>query len=177
MSIAGLEGHRGVLASERERRYKRNEDRRCERNDGSSSSGEGSSQTYQSAFEVFKQKHYDMRDHELERLHRMVRDLELEVLGRCRRRDRDKSFKGSVSVGGSHGEASRQSGSRRSRDRSRDFVNRGSTSPEWRRPQNAMLNAMSRALCKAARSPFSDEIERAQMPSRFSRLPFISYDG
>ncbi|XP_050241324.1 uncharacterized protein LOC126690244 [Quercus robur] len=39
------------------------------------------------------------------------------------------------------------------------------------------MDAMSRALCKVARSPFSDEIERAQMPQRFNKLPFVSYDG
>ena len=39
------------------------------------------------------------------------------------------------------------------------------------------MDAMSRVLCKAARSLFSDEKERAQMPSRFSKSPFISYDG
>ena len=36
---------------------------------------------------------------------------------------------------------------------------------------------MSRALRKAARSPFSEEIEWAPMPSRFIRPPFNSYDG
>ena len=39
------------------------------------------------------------------------------------------------------------------------------------------MDAMSRALHKAARSPFSEEIERAPMPSRFIRPPFHSYDG
>lgn len=39
------------------------------------------------------------------------------------------------------------------------------------------MNAMSRALCRAAQSPFFDEIERAQMPRLFNKLPFISYDG
>ena len=36
---------------------------------------------------------------------------------------------------------------------------------------------MSRALRKAARSLFSEEIERAPMPSRFTQPPFNSYDG
>ena len=36
---------------------------------------------------------------------------------------------------------------------------------------------MSRALRRVARSPFSNEIERAPMPSRFTRPPFNSYDG
>ena len=39
------------------------------------------------------------------------------------------------------------------------------------------MDAMSHALRRAARSPFSDEIERAPMPSRFTRPPFNSYDG
>ena len=39
------------------------------------------------------------------------------------------------------------------------------------------IDAISRALRRAARSPFSEEIERALMPSRFTRPPFNSYDG
>ena len=39
------------------------------------------------------------------------------------------------------------------------------------------MDAMSRALRRATRSPFSDKIERAQMPRRFSRPLFILYDG
>ena len=39
------------------------------------------------------------------------------------------------------------------------------------------MNAISRALHKAARSPFSDDIEWAPMPSRFTRPSFNSYDG
>ena len=36
---------------------------------------------------------------------------------------------------------------------------------------------MSRALRRAARSPFLEGIERAPMPSRFVHPPFNSYDG
>ena len=39
------------------------------------------------------------------------------------------------------------------------------------------MDAMSRALRKVARSPFSEEMEQAPMPSRFTRPPFNSYDG
>ena len=39
------------------------------------------------------------------------------------------------------------------------------------------MDAMSCALCRAAQSPFSRDIERAPMPSRFTRPPFNSYDG
>ena len=36
---------------------------------------------------------------------------------------------------------------------------------------------MSHAVCRAAQSPFSVDIERALMPGRFTRPPFNSYDG
>ncbi|XP_050291414.1 uncharacterized protein LOC126732539 [Quercus robur] len=39
------------------------------------------------------------------------------------------------------------------------------------------MDAMSRALRRAAQLPFSNEIEQAPMPSRFTRPPFNSYDG
>ena len=39
------------------------------------------------------------------------------------------------------------------------------------------MDAMSRALRRAARSPFSRDIERAPMLSRFTRPSFNSYDG
>ena len=38
------------------------------------------------------------------------------------------------------------------------------------------MDAMSRALRRAARSLFLDDIERALMLSRFTRPPFNSYD-
>ena len=53
---------------------------------------------------------------------------------------------------------------------------RDSLSPEERQPWNATMDAMSRALRKAARSPFSNEIGRAKMPDRFARPPFNCYD-
>ncbi|XP_030932942.1 uncharacterized protein LOC115958837 [Quercus lobata] len=39
------------------------------------------------------------------------------------------------------------------------------------------MDAMSQALRRAARSPFSNEIEQAPMLSQFTRPPFNSYDG
>ena len=39
------------------------------------------------------------------------------------------------------------------------------------------MDAMSRALRRAARSPFSRDIEWAPMPSKFARPPFNSYNG
>ena len=94
-------------------------------------------------------KRYDWRDQELECLHRMVRDFELEVRGRRQRRNREEHAEGSASVRGSLREASRQSGSHRSRE----YADRDSVSLEGQRPRNVALDAMSRALRKAARSP------------------------
>ena len=62
-------------------------------------------------------------------------------------------------MGGSHGEASRWSSSRRSRDHSRDYVDRDLVFPEGQWPRNAVLDAMSWALRRAAQSLFSEEIE------------------
>ena len=59
---------------------------------------------------------FDRRDEELECLHRLVRDLELEARGRRRRRNREEHAEGSASVGSSHREAFYQSGSHRHRD-------------------------------------------------------------
>ncbi|XP_050242544.1 uncharacterized protein LOC126691568 [Quercus robur] len=39
------------------------------------------------------------------------------------------------------------------------------------------MDAMSCVLCKASRSSFTDDIERALRPSRFTRPPFNSYNG
>ena len=38
------------------------------------------------------------------------------------------------------------------------------------------MDVISRALRRAARSLFLDDIERAQMPSKFTQPPFNSYD-
>ena len=39
------------------------------------------------------------------------------------------------------------------------------------------MDAMSQALCSAARSSFLNDIEWAPMPNKFMRPPFNSYDG
>ena len=67
---------------------------------------------------------FDRKDEELERLHRLVRDLELEVRGRRRRRDREEPEKGLASVGGRYGEGSHRYGSHRHWDRSWEYVDR-----------------------------------------------------
>lgn len=96
--------------------------------------------------------------------------------GRRRRQNHNESSKGSMSVGDSHGETSHRSGSHRSRERSQDFTDGESVSPEQRRHRSAAMDAMSHALRRAAQLPFSDEIEHAPLPRRFSIPPFISYD-
>ena len=68
-------------------------------------------------------------------------------------------------------------GSYRHWDRSQEYVDRDLISPEERRPQNAAMDATSRALSRAAQSLFLRNIERAPMPSRFTRPSFNSYDG
>ena len=148
-------------SSWQERRHKRNEDRRHKQDGECSSSGEGSSQTYRSTSKVLEQEHHDKRDQALEHLYRLVRDLELEVCGRHRRMNRDESSEGSISDRDSHGEVSHQSGSHWSRERSRDFADKESVSLEQHRHQSAAMDAMSRTLCRAAQSPFSNKIEHA----------------
>ncbi|XP_075665629.1 uncharacterized protein LOC142635334 [Castanea sativa] len=93
------------------------------------------------------------------------------------RRDQGERRERSVSVGNRHEAGSHQSGSRRHRDRSQEYANRESTSPNVERPRNATMDTMSRALQQAARSPFSRDIESTPTPSKFARPPFNSYTG
>ena len=65
---------------------KRDQDYRYEGHEERLDSGEGSSQLYRSASYTPEYEEYDRRDQELERLRKQVRDLELEVWGRRRRR-------------------------------------------------------------------------------------------
>ena len=136
-------------------------------------------------------------------MHRLVRDLKLEARGGHRRKDRDNQEGRSDSGGNCYGARSNQFGSRQRRDRShswescqcrdcshslesrqrqdcscsREYANRGLDSPKEQQPRNVAMDEMSRALRRAARSPFSEDIERASMPSRFTSSPFNSYDG
>ena len=74
----------------------------------------------------------EQRDTELEHLHRLVRDLELEVRGRRQRRDHEERGEGSTSVGGRYEARSHQSGSHLHQDCSREYANRDSISSEER---------------------------------------------
>ena len=142
-------------------------------------------------------------DRELERLQRLVIDRKLEARGRRQEKDRNHRQRRNDSTRNWGEEGSSQSGTQRfqnqspsqesrrrrnhshsqetrqhrNRSQSHGYDDQGSNSPEERQPYNAAMDAMSRAVRRAARSPFSDEIERAPMPSRFTRPPFNSYDG
>ena len=199
----------------REWRHKSREDRERERKEEQSGLGAGLYQTRRTISDASGHGKFEERDQEVERLCRLVRDLEFEARGRCQRRDRDNRERRDGSVGNRCGGGSNQSGSRPRRDRSRsqesrrcrsqfhsresrqrrnrshfresrqrrdhsrsrEYADWGSNSPEEQCPHNAAMHAMSCALWRAARSPFLDEIERALMPSKFTRPPFNSYDG
>ena len=85
----------------RERRYKRPEDREREREEEQSGLGKGLYQTHRTLSGALGYWQFAERDEELEWLHRLVRDLELEARGRHQRRDRDNRTGGSIS-GGEH---------------------------------------------------------------------------
>ena len=75
----------------RERRQKRWEDREHPRGEERSGLGEGSDQTHRTVLGVSAHRQYDDRDRELERLRRLVMDLELEARGR--RQERNRNFR------------------------------------------------------------------------------------
>lgn len=79
--------------------------------------------------------------------------------GRRCRRNRDESPEDFGSTEESSGEFSHKSGSRCSREKSREFTKRLSNFLSRHKHHDAAMDAMSRALRRAARSPFSDEIE------------------
>ena len=71
----------------REKRHKRREDREREREEEQSGLGEGSYQTHRIISSASGHGQFNERDQELERMRRLVRDLELETRGRHHRRD------------------------------------------------------------------------------------------
>ena len=76
-----------------------------------------------------------------------------------------------------HGIGSHQFESHWHQDRSREYADWDSISPEERRPWNMTIDTMSYALRRVARSPFLRDIEGTSMSSRFTRPLFNSYDG
>nr|XP_023901371.1 pre-mRNA-splicing factor 38B-like [Quercus suber] len=178
----------------REQRQKRREDPVYEQLEERFGLGEGSYQTGRTASHASRHRQPDARDEVLERLWRLVRDLGLVARNERHRAGQDDRGRTPDAEEERRGMGSNQSGSRlyrershsresrrrrdrsnsaesrrrRNRSRSREYGNRGSGSPEGR-PRNAAMDAMSRALRRAARSPFSADIERAPMPDRFTR--------
>ena len=76
-------------SSWRERRQKEREDREYDQRKEMSDIGEGSYQTQRTVSSATGRRQKEERDKELERLHRLVRGLELEVRGRRRRGDKN----------------------------------------------------------------------------------------
>ena len=102
----------------RERRQKRCKDRERLRGEEESGLGEGSDQTRRTVSGFSGHRQYDDRDRELERLHRLVMDLELEARGRRQERDRHHRQRRNDSTGDRGKESSSQSGTRRFQNRS-----------------------------------------------------------
>ena len=65
---------------------------------------------------------HEGRNQEMERLRKLVRELELEVRGRHRRGNRDESPDDSDCTGKSKGESFHQSSSRQSRERLSEII-------------------------------------------------------
>ena len=134
----GHSGRSSQGSTWQERRQKQREDREYEEQ-RQSELRKGSFQTYRTMSSTLGPNRFDRRDkvlekrdEDLEHLHRLVRDLELEARGRHRRRDYEKRREGSASIGGHHGAGSHQFESHCHRDRSREYADQDSISPEER---------------------------------------------
>ena len=87
----------------RERRQKRREDREREQEEEQSSLGEGSYQTLQTVSGATGHGQFKEKDQEVERLRRLVRDLELEARDRHQRRDQNNQEMRDDNVGDRYG--------------------------------------------------------------------------
>ena len=96
----------------RERRQKRHEDREHLQGEAESGLGEGSDQTRRMVSGISGHRQYDDRDRELERLRKLVMDLELEARGRRQERDHHHRQRRNDSTGIRGEEGSSQSGTR-----------------------------------------------------------------
>ena len=102
----------------RERRQKGHEDRECLGGEEESGLGEGSDQTHRTISGASGHGQCDDRDRELERLRKLVIDLELEVRGRRQERDRNHRQRRDDSTGNQGEEGSSQSSTQRFQNRS-----------------------------------------------------------
>ena len=101
-----------------ERRQKRSEDMECEQEEEQSGLGEGSYQTCRTISGALGHGQFEEKDQEVEWLHRLVRDLELEARDRCQRRDQDNRERRDGNVGNLCGGESSQSDTCPHRDHS-----------------------------------------------------------
>ena len=116
-------------------------------------SNEGSSQGEWNVSYILEQSRLSDQEQELKNLRKQVKDLEIELRGRCCRRyykdsSDDPNYTG---VESSHG-----GGSRWSRDRSHETMGCCHESPHYdrHRHHNATLDTMSQVLRRAAHTPF-----------------------
>ena len=139
-------------------------------------SDEGFSQGELIVSYIPKWSHQSNQELKLENLRKQVKDLEIELRGRCCRRYYEDSSDDPNYTGV---ESSRGGGLRWSRDRSHETMGRCHESPHCDRHKhhNATLDTMSQVLRRAARTPFSNKIEHTKMPRHFTRPPFTIYDG
>ena len=113
----------GLIGSSRgstwwERRQKGREDRERLRGEEESGLGKGSDQIHRMMSGISRHGQRDDRDRELERLRRLVMDLELEARGRHQERDRNHRQRRDDSMGNRGEESSSQSSPQRFQDRS-----------------------------------------------------------
>jgi len=99
-----------------ERRQKKREDRERQHKEEQSSLREGSYQMNRAVSDASGHRQLDERDEELERLRKLVRDLELEARGRHQKRDRDNQADRSMTRGDRYSTKSNRSSSHRYRD-------------------------------------------------------------
>lgn len=124
---------------------------------------------------VLERSHRNDWVRELENLRKQVNDLKIKLRDQHHRREQEES---SFEPDYIPGASSCGSKSYRSWERSCKTAGRLSKSPRhgWHYYHNTTLNAMSRALRRAARSPFSEEIGRTEMLRHFTRPPFTIYN-
>ena len=104
---------------------KRREDREREREEEQSGLGEGLYQTFRTVSGTTGHGQFEERDREVERLRRLVRDLELDARNRPQRRDQDDRERRDDNVGDCNGGESSQSGSCQRRTVPENHANEG----------------------------------------------------
>ena len=176
-------GNRSRVSSQAQRRiekeWKREQDVRLDRHETRLDSDEASFRGERTISYVLEPSYQSDRDHKIESLQKQIKELELKKRCRHQRRDYDRSSHNHESTSTHTGGSSYQSHSHLSRDRSNESKkDRSRTSRRERQGHpNAALDAISWALRRVGRSPFSKEIKRTKMPRHFTCPLFTCYDG